>query len=59
VNARHGSLRQPVLRAGLDAGSPLAQLLEEFRALRADLRFREDGIHTVVTVERRLPARKK
>jgi hypothetical protein len=59
VNARHGSLRQPMLRAGLDADSPLAQLLEEFRTLRADLRFREDGIHTVVTVERRLPPGKK
>jgi hypothetical protein len=52
VNSRHGTRRRPVLHAGLEAGSPLAQLLEEFRSVRADLRFRDDGLHTAVTVER-------
>jgi hypothetical protein len=55
VNSRHGTRRQPVLHAGLEAGSPLAQLLEEFPRARADLRFRDDGIHTAVTVERHAP----
>jgi hypothetical protein len=55
VNARHGTRRQPVLHAGIDADSPLAQLLDEFRALRADLRFRADGVQTAVTIERRPP----
>jgi hypothetical protein len=32
--------------------SPLNQLLETLRSVRADLRFREDGIHTVLTLER-------
>jgi hypothetical protein len=55
VNSRHGTRRRPVLHAGLEAGSPLAQLLEEFRSVRADLRFRDDGIHTALTVERQAP----
>jgi hypothetical protein len=55
VNERHGSRRQPVLHRGIDAGSPLAQLLEEFRSVRADLRFRDDGLHTTVTIERQPP----
>jgi hypothetical protein len=52
VNARHGSLRQPHWHRALDPGSPVAGLLEQFPALRADLRFREDGLHTVLTLER-------
>jgi hypothetical protein len=55
VNARHGSRRQPVLHRGIDADSPLAQLLEEFRSVRADLRFHDDGLHTTVTIERKPP----
>jgi hypothetical protein len=57
VNGRHGSLRQPRLHGGIEADSPLAQLLEQFRTFRADLRFREDGLYTVLTVERKAPAR--
>jgi hypothetical protein len=53
VNLRHGSLRRPQLHAGLAGGSPLAKLLEQFPTLRADLRFREDGLHTVLTIARR------
>src|SRR6266540_6623938 len=32
--------------------APLTRLLEQLRSIRADLRFREDGIHTVLTIER-------
>ncbi len=52
VNRRHGSERQPTLNPGVDAASPLGQILEEFATIRADLRFREDGIHTTVTLQR-------
>ena len=52
VNLRHGSLRQPKLAAGIDAKSPLGQMLENFATIRADLRFREDGIHTTLTMKR-------
>jgi hypothetical protein len=53
VNRRHGSIRQPSLQKSLDANSPLAVVLEQFTSLRADLRFREDGINTVVTFTRK------
>jgi hypothetical protein len=49
VNFRHGTLRQPKLNPGVEEKSPLGQLLEQFAAIRADLRFREDGIHTTLT----------
>jgi hypothetical protein len=52
LNRRHGSLRQPHRHRGLDAASPLARILEQFPTLRADLRFREDGLYTVLTMER-------
>jgi hypothetical protein len=55
VSCRHGTRRRPVLHAGLDADSPLGQLLEEFRGVRADLRFGHDGLHTAVTIERQGP----
>jgi hypothetical protein len=57
MNERHGSLRKPQLHGDLDEKSPVAQLLEQLRTVRADLRFREDGIHTVVTLERRAPGK--
>jgi hypothetical protein len=53
VNRRHGSLRLPREHAGIDAGSPLDRLFDQFRTLRTDLRFREDGMHTVLTLQRR------
>jgi hypothetical protein len=53
VNERHGSLRQPRLHARIADKSPLSDLLAQFPSLRVDLRFREDGFHSVVTVERR------
>ncbi|HEV3144131.1 MAG TPA: hypothetical protein VGZ47_09630 [Gemmataceae bacterium] len=52
VNERHGWPRAPALRTTIAPDSPLAQLLERFRTLRTDLKFREDGIHTTVTLER-------
>lgn len=55
VNRRHGSLRQPHRHRSLAENSPLKQLLEQVQSLRADLRFREDGIHTVLTLERKAP----
>ncbi len=51
-NARHGSMSQPRVNETMAAGSPLGRLLEQVPSLRADLRFREDGIHTVVTLKR-------
>src|SRR5262249_15687096 len=52
VNERHGSLRKPVLNKTTADASPLNQLLQQVRSLRADLRFREDGIHTVISLDR-------
>lgn len=52
VNERHGSSRMRHQHKGIATDSPLARLLQEFRTLRVDLRFREDGVHTTVTWER-------
>jgi hypothetical protein len=52
LNSRHGSYGRPRLHDTLDGRSPLAHLLTRLRHVRADLRFREDGVHTVVTLER-------
>jgi hypothetical protein len=52
INRRHGSLRRPELHSTLAEQAPLAQLLEQFQTTRADLRFREDGVNTVLTIER-------
>ncbi len=52
VNERHGSLRKPSLHATTAETSPLNFLLDQLRSVRADLRFREDGIHTVLTLDR-------
>jgi hypothetical protein len=51
ANRRHGSLRRPQLHDRLDEETPLARLVGRVRWVRADLRFREDGIHTVLTIE--------
>jgi hypothetical protein len=52
TNERHGSHRVPVLNKTTADNSPLNRLLETLRSVRADLRFREDGIHTVLTLDR-------
>jgi hypothetical protein len=57
VNQRHGSPRHPRLHAAVESDSPLGQLLDQLRTIRADLRFREDGVHTVLTIERKAPVR--
>ena len=54
INLRHGSVRQPKLNPGVDAASPMGKLLEQFATIRADLRFREDGIHTTLTMKRNM-----
>ncbi len=51
VNERHGSFRKPTLRKTTADNSPVNFLLEQLRTVRADLRFREDGIHTVLTIQ--------
>jgi len=53
VNKRHGSLRRPQLHPGIEKGAPLDQMLEQFRSLRADVRFREEGLHSLVTFRRK------
>jgi hypothetical protein len=55
ANARHGSLRQPRLHDRLEPKSPLYRLLTSLKGVRVDLRFREDGVYTVVTLERKPP----
>jgi hypothetical protein len=47
-NLRHGSLRRTKWHDTIEPTSPLGQLLAEFSSIRADLRFREDGIHTTL-----------
>jgi hypothetical protein len=53
LNDRHGSHRRPRLHQAPADGSPLTRLLEELTELRADLSFREDGIHTILTQRRK------
>ncbi len=53
VNRRHGSWRRPQWHAGIEPTSPLGRLLDQFRTMRADLRFQEDGVNTTVTIERK------
>jgi hypothetical protein len=53
VNQRHGSVRQPRFQLGGEASSPAERLLlEQLATMRADLRFREDGIHTTLTLRK-------
>jgi hypothetical protein len=51
-NERHGSLSRPKTHNALAENAQIKQLLEQLQTIRADLRFREDGIHTTLTVER-------
>jgi hypothetical protein len=50
-NERHGSLSRPVYHAALAAGSGVTELFSQVRSVRVDLRFREDGIHTTMTLD--------
>ena len=53
VNGRHGSLRRPELHDRLAETSELSKLLKQIEALRAELRFLDNGLHTILTIERR------
>lgn len=53
VNRRHGSWRQPTLWPSLAADAPLQTVLDRAEALQFQLRFREDGVHTTITWEKR------
>lgn len=53
INQRHGSLRRPQLHGQVAETSELGKILEQFKALRAELRFLDNGLHTVLTIERR------
>ena len=50
--ARRKPFRKPTPQGATAETSPLNFLLDQLRSVRADLRFREDGIHTVLTIER-------
>ncbi len=53
INLRHGSIRQPTLNLGAETDAALAKTLDQFMTIRADLRFREDGIHTTLKMTRK------
>jgi hypothetical protein len=53
VNGRHGSLRRPELHGRVAETSELGKLLEQIKALRAELCFLDNGLHTILTIERR------
>jgi hypothetical protein len=48
-NIRHGTWQRPISHQSLDPKSPLLRFLRRFESVNADLRFREDGIHTIIT----------
>ncbi len=48
-NTRHGTWSSPAAHVAPDARSPLARFVRGFDTLGIDLRFREDGIHAVMT----------
>jgi hypothetical protein len=51
-NVRHGTWHRPASHTALGPKSPLAKFLHRFESLNADLRFRRDGVHTVITFRR-------
>jgi hypothetical protein len=53
-NERHGSSARPKTPKTPAENAPIQQLLNQLRTIRADLRFREDGIHTTLTVDRQV-----
>jgi hypothetical protein len=53
VNERHGTLRRPELHSRVAETSELGKFLDQVKSLRAELRFQENGLHTVLTIERR------
>ena len=53
-NERHGSTARPRTPPKPADNAPIEQLFQQLRTIRADLRFREDGIHTTLTVDRQV-----
>jgi hypothetical protein len=53
VNERHGSLRRPELHGQVAETSELGKVLKQIKALRAELRFLDNGLHTILIIERR------
>jgi hypothetical protein len=53
LNSRHGSQRRPELHSGVAEGSELGKLLDQIKVLSAELRFLDNGLHTVLTIGRR------
>jgi hypothetical protein len=53
VNGRHGTHRRPDLHDRVAGSSELGKLLDQIKALHAELRFLDNGLHTVLTIERR------
>jgi hypothetical protein len=53
VNDRYGSRRVPIRTKTLAETSRVNQLFESLDTIRADLKFREDGIHTVLWMKMR------
>jgi hypothetical protein len=53
VNARHSLHRRPRLDGRVGEALELAKLLEDIKALRAELRFLDNGLSTVLTTDRR------
>ena len=51
VNEHHGTLASPSFRGKLPVDAPMANLLRTLRCVDAGLRFREDGLHTTITLD--------
>ena len=49
----HGTAAEPKQMAAPAAGSPMGRLMKDFSGLTAQLIFLEDGLHAVVTVDRK------
>ena len=52
---RRSTIRKPVVPKTMRKGSPPDLLFDSLESVRADLRFREDGIHATVTMKRKKP----
>ena len=49
----HGTLMAPRQTITPSSGSPMGQALKDFGGLTAELTFLEDGLHAVVTIDRK------
>ena len=53
ANRRHGTYRQPQFHAGVEDKSDLGRFLNQLGPIRAELRSRDNALHTVLTIERK------